>query len=318
MSTSSIYLRQLLRKLFRQDNAITNMERVTALDLTLKVMALLATADGRVDDAEIKLARDFYAAQAGNAVSDETIRRAIENVAAEPETLWRELSGCDQLSESLREEIYLYACKAASADGEVHEAESVLLDRIGDTLGITAARRSELVNGSIEATSTGQAPLTAEEIARFSLIGKSRGGEALKQIFHRFNEDSSGLNAELCSVSTDLLINAMALMCLSDSTVDEAELRLMGEIFAALGSSEIARENLQRSAAIVASDANKAWLSFDRADSLDEAMRRDILRATYQIAQIDGKFDPLERALLERLAACLKLPAGEIELLAST
>jgi tellurite resistance protein len=318
MSTTAFYFRHLVSRLLRTDNSLSNRERVSGLDLSLKVAALLASADGQIDSAEIKLTQEFYAAHEGSMISEETIRRAITSAAAESGAIWQELGACGHLSAPLREDIYIFACRAAAADGKLHDDESALLQRIGETLGIAPARRTALAAEPEEASAAEPRPLSSTEISRFNLMINSRGGQTLKRILNRFaHHEEAAVPNELRSLATDLTLTAMALMCLADSNIEQAELRLMSEIYTALGNGAVAQKTLERAAAIVASEPQRAWLSFEHARKLDEATRRDILRSAYQVAQVDGQFDPLERTLLERLATCMQLPAGEIELLAS-
>jgi len=137
------------------------------------------------------------------------------------------------------------------------------------------------------------------------------------RVFSRIQSEP-GLSAEQRSIAMDLTLKAMALMSLSNNTVEDAELRITGEIYSALGGGEVASRTLLRAVEIVAMEREQAWRDFLRAAHLGAATRHDILRAAYRIAQIDGEIDDAEQAVLRELGERPDVAANDLMLIASS
>ena len=70
-------LHQVISSVAINRENLSPADRFVALDLSVKLMALVCTADGTLHDAEIELSRQVYEAHAGDVISHGTIRHAI-------------------------------------------------------------------------------------------------------------------------------------------------------------------------------------------------------------------------------------------------
>ena len=131
-------LRSLVVTLTSSSASVTPRNRRSGLDLSLKVMSLVAVADGVVDEAEIELVQDLYVEQSLGTIDAATVEHAFQIVFSDQESVWKELSGAHHLDEPVRREIFDAACDVAASDGALHEAEVVLIRRIGNALGLAA------------------------------------------------------------------------------------------------------------------------------------------------------------------------------------
>lgn len=124
-------------------------QRQQALNTSLAVMALVAAADESIDDTEIIQVQELYAKHGGGLVGATTVRRAFDIVVADEASTWKQLGAAKNLSNELREEIFLAALRVARADSDMHEHESSLLARIGESLGLAQLRIDELCESGI-------------------------------------------------------------------------------------------------------------------------------------------------------------------------
>jgi uncharacterized tellurite resistance protein B-like protein len=143
-SKITLQLRNLLDKIVGEKAPMSTEQRQQALDTSLAVMALVAAADESIDDTEITQVQELYAKRGGGLVDAATVRRAFDIVVADEASTWRQLSRAKDLGSGLREEIFLAALRVARADSDVHEHELALLARIGESLGLSQFRISEL------------------------------------------------------------------------------------------------------------------------------------------------------------------------------
>jgi tellurite resistance protein len=311
-------LHQIVSSVAINRDNLSAADRFVALDLSVKLMALVCAADGTLHDAEIELSRQVYEAHAGDVISHGTIRHAIRNVMEEPRAVWESLHTAHRLGERLREQLFTLAYHLAASDAEIHGDEVELLQRIAIALGIPEARREAIIAGSAAPAPKSAVPEPASsQVLKLAALFNTHGGKVLRRIFSRIHNER-GLSAEQRSIAMDLTLKAMVLMSLSDNTVEDAELRITGEIYSALGGGEVASRTLLRAVEIVATEREQAWRDFVRAGQLDAGTRHDILRAAYRIAQIDGEIDDAEEAVLRKLGECLDIAADDLMLIASS
>ncbi len=306
MSTAAaFYLRHLVARLTAPENEVPAVTRMAAIDLGLKVMALVAAADRRVHEAEATLLSDLYLAPSNCDVNPETVLRAIERVCSGQDSVWCELAAASTLSAPLREDVLLVATHVALADGDLADSELELLQRIARELAINADRFDAL-----QAHARAHSPDSQNDAGAgaFRLLLNSRGGKALRGILESYRLG----NGSQHGVALDLTLSAMALMVMVDRQVDDAELCLTGEVYAALGGGEFSSHVLERAIRTIGSDPQRALEAFSKAEALDEATRRDILRAAFLVAQVDGQVDARERDLLEELGARLGFDAQQV------
>lgn len=129
-------LRAVIDKIIGEKSRISPEARQSALDCSLSVMALIAAADGTIDESEIVAVQEIYANHGGGIVEAITIRKAFDIVVNDRARAWKQLEAARTLSIDLRESIFAAALQAARADLDLHEDESLLLSRIGEALGI--------------------------------------------------------------------------------------------------------------------------------------------------------------------------------------
>ena len=146
-------LRSLVVTLTSSTRTGSPSSRRSGLDLSLKVMSLVAVADGVVDESEIELVQDLYAEQSLGAIDAATVQHAFQIVFADQESVWKELSGSHHLDERIRREIFDAACDVAASDGALHEAEVALIRRIGSALGLGASEIEARIRGRAESGS---------------------------------------------------------------------------------------------------------------------------------------------------------------------
>ncbi len=137
-------LRQLLDRLGGGKSDVSPEQRQHALDLSLTVMALMAAADGNIDESEILAVQELYSNHGGGIVGHATVRRAFDIVVTDPEFAWRQLRAATMLSSALREDVFVTALQVARADSDIHEDESSLLVQIGTALGLSQNRIDDL------------------------------------------------------------------------------------------------------------------------------------------------------------------------------
>jgi tellurite resistance protein len=137
-------LRDLIDKIVGEKSRVSPEQRQQALDMSLAVMALVAAADESIDDSEVVKVQDLYARHGGGLVDHATVRKAFNIVAADEESTWRQLSAAKNLSSELREDVFLAALCVAKADLDVHQNESAVLMRIGESLGLPQTRIDDL------------------------------------------------------------------------------------------------------------------------------------------------------------------------------
>jgi uncharacterized tellurite resistance protein B-like protein len=137
-------LRDLIDKIVGEKSRVSPETRQQALDMSLAVMALVAAADESIDDAEVIKVQELYAKHGGGLVDAATVHKAFNIVVSDEASTWRQLSTATNLSDELREDIFLAALRVAKADLEVHHYESALLARIGEALGLPQSRIDDL------------------------------------------------------------------------------------------------------------------------------------------------------------------------------
>jgi len=148
-------LHQIMSSVAINRENLSVADRFIALDLSVKLMALVCTADGTMHDAEIELSRQVYEEHAGDVISHGTIRQAIHNVMEEPRVVWASLHTAHRLGERLREQLFALAYHLAASDAEIHGDEVELLQRIAIALGIPEARREAIIAGQRCASAKG-------------------------------------------------------------------------------------------------------------------------------------------------------------------
>jgi uncharacterized tellurite resistance protein B-like protein len=148
-SKITLQLRNLIDKIAGEKSPMPPAQRQQALDTSLAVMALVAAADDSIDDTEITQVQDLYSRHGGGMVDAATVRRAFSIVMADEASVWRQLSAAGSLVSEFREEIFLAALRVARADSDVHEHESTLLTRIGESLGISQSRIDAMLESDI-------------------------------------------------------------------------------------------------------------------------------------------------------------------------
>lgn len=143
-SKITLQLRNLIDKIAGEKSPMSPEQRQQALDTSLVVMALVAAADESIDETEITQVQELYAKHGGGMVYATTVRRAFDIVVADEASTWKQLSAAKNLGSGLREDIFLAALRVARADSDIHERESALLARIGESLGLSQSRIEEL------------------------------------------------------------------------------------------------------------------------------------------------------------------------------
>lgn len=317
-SKTAYYLNRLISK-FTRDKNIPPAHQYLGLDLSLKAMALMSAADGNIDDAEIELAREVYESNARSVVKAETIDRAIKIVVDDEPRAWHDFSVASELDEEIRADILQVAARMAMADGDLVPEEAALLHRIGEALGLSDHYIDGLLESCQQDVPGGEAPEVDEEaLQRLSRLINTSGGDELHHLLGTLFHGGSNRSAEQQSTSMDLTLKAMALMCLADGDVDDAELRLTGEIYAALSGGKVAERTLKTAIGIVQADPTSAWDDFSRAHLLDAQAREDILRAAYYVANIDEHVDESEVKTLNVLGQKLGFSAADVDRIAKS
>jgi tellurite resistance protein len=98
----------------------------------LRVLALLAISDGRIDAVEISTVQRVYAAVTGDELTSERVRREAEDVAQHPTSAAHYLGQVlGFLNDRGKEQVLRGAALVTGADGHVHEAEADLVRRFG-------------------------------------------------------------------------------------------------------------------------------------------------------------------------------------------
>ena len=137
-------LRQLIDNMAGGKGGASPEQRQHALDLSLTVMAIIAAADGNIDESEVLAVQELYAKHGGGIVEPATVRKAFDIVIADQASTWRQLSAAASLSGALREDVFVAALQMARADSNIHADESSLLARIGMALELPQNRIDDL------------------------------------------------------------------------------------------------------------------------------------------------------------------------------
>lgn len=139
-------LRAVLDKIAGEKARTSPEQRQRALDSSLTVMSLVASADGNIDESEVLAVQELYASYGGGMVAAATVRKSFDIVVNDQALAWRQLERARSLDIDLREQIFAAALHAASADSELHDDESSLLARIGMALDLPAHRVQKLLD----------------------------------------------------------------------------------------------------------------------------------------------------------------------------
>lgn len=142
-------LRQLIEKIVGGKGGASLDQRQHALDLSLTVMALIAAADGNIDESEVLAVQDLYSRHGGGIVEPATVRKAFDKVVTDQAFAWWQLGTANILSRALREDVFGAALQVARADSHIHDDESSLLVRIGMALGLSRNRIDDLCNSEL-------------------------------------------------------------------------------------------------------------------------------------------------------------------------
>lgn len=130
-------LGEMIEKIKPGNSAALAQGGESALDLSIKVMALVSAADGRVDEAEVKQVQEIYRERVGSLVSLETIERSFNIALDDRHVLWRDIQSTRQFEEHVRQDIFDAAVAIAAADQELHDREISLLRQIGAAMGLS-------------------------------------------------------------------------------------------------------------------------------------------------------------------------------------
>jgi tellurite resistance protein len=110
------------------------------------VMIGMLLADGEIDDSEVMVLQEQYAQITGSQITEDDLREEIAVVRAEgrsPVELVQRLA--PQLNDNGKEIVLRAAYAIANADGTVGADEQILLEQIGNGLGLTRAHLSGIL-----------------------------------------------------------------------------------------------------------------------------------------------------------------------------
>ena len=111
--------------------------RQVGLDLVVRSMAVMCSVDGRLDDDEIETSVGIYQSQTGYELSRDQIRMTVSTVSLESDLFWHDLKiKGHMLPAQVCREIFNASRAVAYADKVLHPAESVMLERLEDALGL--------------------------------------------------------------------------------------------------------------------------------------------------------------------------------------
>ncbi|MBX3190880.1 MAG: TerB family tellurite resistance protein [Labilithrix sp.] len=153
------------------------MKRLTigadACTETLALLVTMAWADGRLDDNE--KAGVLAASEVLNLTKE--LRGRIDQILQKPMPLEELL--VENLSARDKAFAFVAAAWMSGVDAEVDEKEKALLDQAADLLGLSAARRAELVQVArdLEPLRKGEGSWTKEIVTLFKAIPQRLEGE---------------------------------------------------------------------------------------------------------------------------------------------
>lgn len=105
-----------------------------------KVMIHVLLADGVIDDSEVKMAISIYQKIANKKLEAREFKEEIRQIKTKGEDLSSLLINLQGvLNAEGKEMVVAAALQVALADGEFHDDEKVLIDKIGSDLGMTPA-----------------------------------------------------------------------------------------------------------------------------------------------------------------------------------
>ena len=111
--------------------------RQVGLDLVVRSMAVMSSADGHLDDDEIGTSVEVYRSQTGYELSEDQIRMTVSTMSLESDLFWHDLKiKGHMLPGEVCREIFNASRAVALADKVLHPAESVVLERLEDALGL--------------------------------------------------------------------------------------------------------------------------------------------------------------------------------------
>ena len=111
--------------------------RQVGLDLVIRSMAVMSSADGDLDDQEIGASAEAYHSQTGYDLSEDQIRMTVSTVSLESDLFWHDLKiKGHMLPPDICREIFNASRAVALADKVLHPAEIAVLERLEDALGL--------------------------------------------------------------------------------------------------------------------------------------------------------------------------------------
>lgn len=141
-------LTEMIAKFKPGSGQIPEQDRQAGLELSIKVMALISVADGRIDEAEVKQVQEVYRSSVGGMILPETIERSFRIAMEEQKTLWRDIESTRDLDERVCKDIFDAAVTIAIADQELHEDEVIRIRRLGTALHLSSDYVEKLLTES--------------------------------------------------------------------------------------------------------------------------------------------------------------------------
>lgn len=117
--------------------------RQVGLDLVIRAMAVMCSADGDLAEDEIDASVDAYQSRTGYKLTEDQIRITVSTVSLESDLFWHDLKiKGHMLPAEICREIYNASRAVAYADKVLHPAEKAVLDRLEDALGLDRIQAS--------------------------------------------------------------------------------------------------------------------------------------------------------------------------------
>ena len=112
----------------------------------LRILALMAAADGVIRDPEITTVQQVFQAIAGKTLSEEAVIAEVTDAGRTPMTAARFLARVvGYLNDYGKEQVLRAAALVSHSDGELHEREAEVVRRLGGVLRLSAGRVEEIL-----------------------------------------------------------------------------------------------------------------------------------------------------------------------------
>jgi len=125
----------------RTPSAVAEYQRAV-----LRILALMAAADGVMREPEIAMVRQVFQGITGKALSAEAVVAEVTDAGRAPTTAARFLARVvGYLNEYGKEQVLRAAALVSCSDGELHDREAEVVRRLGGVLRLSAVRVEDIL-----------------------------------------------------------------------------------------------------------------------------------------------------------------------------